>query len=357
MKNKILTILFCIFIFGFMIINLITKNQELSYSERRRLATLPEITITNIFNGKITNSLETYLTDHFVFRDTFRSIKTVFNLKIFNKKDTNNLYYENNHIFKIEYPLKEDKVTNFINKINKLYETHFQNNNVYLSIIPDKNYYSKNDYLTLDYNKLITDVSTNINDNIKYIDITNSLTLNDYYRTDIHWKQENLQNVVNALSKEMFFNTMNDYKENEYNDFYGTYYGQLGLKVEPDKLIYLTNDIINNSSIVDMDSKTTTVYELDSLGKMDSYDVFLSGATPLVEITSNNTTSEKELIIFRDSFTSSLAPLLLDGYKKITLIDLRYINSSLLTNYLTINNQDILFLYNTTIINNSDMLK
>lgn len=357
MKNKILTILFCIFIFGFMIINLITENQELSYSERRRLATLPEITIKNIFNGSITNNLETYLTDHFVLRDTFRSIKTVFNLNVFNKKDTNNLYYENNHIFKIEYPLKDDKVNNFINKINSLYEIHFTNNDVYLSIIPDKNYYSKNDYLSLDYNKLMNNVVSNINNNIKYIDITNSLTLDDYYRTDIHWKQENLSNVVNTLSKEMNFNTMTNYNKNVYDKFYGTYYGQLGLKVEPDKLTYLTNDTIDNASIVDMDSKTTTVYELDSLGKMDSYDVFLSGATPLVEITSNNTLSEKELIIFRDSFTSSLAPLLLDGYKKITLVDLRYMNSSLLTNYLNINNQDILFLYNTTIINNSDMLK
>ena len=357
MKNKILTILFCIFIFGFMIINLITKNEELSYSERRRLAKLPEITLENIFNGEITNNLETYLTDHFVLRDSFRSIKTVFNLNIFNKKDTNNLYYENNHIFKIEYPLKEDKVYNFTNKINNLYQTHFKNNNVFLSIIPDKNYYSNNDYLSLDYNKLINNVKTNINENINYIDITNSLTLDDYYRTDIHWKQENLSNVVNTLSKEMNFNTMNDYKENIYNEFYGTYYGQLGLNVEPDKLTYLTNDVIDNSSIVDMDSKTTTVYELESLGKMDSYDVFLSGATSLVEITSNNANSEKELIIFRDSFTSSLAPLLLNGYKKITLVDLRYMNSSLLTNYVEIKDQDILFLYNTTIINNSDMLK
>ena len=357
MKNKILTIMFCIFVFGFMIINIVTKNKELSYSERRYLATLPEITVENIFNGTITNSLETYLADHFVLRDTFRSIKTIFNLKVFNKKDTNNLYYENNHIFKIEYPLRDTKIDNFTKKINKIYETYLKDNNVYLSIIPDKNYYSNNDYLKLDYNKLINSVKNNINENIKYINITNSLTLDDYYRTDIHWKQENLSHVVNTLSKEMNFQIMNDFKENVYDNFYGTYYGQLGLKVEPDKLTYLTNDIIDNATIKDLDSETTTVYEVSSLGKMDSYDVFLSGATPLVEITSNNTSSQKELIIFRDSFSSSLAPLMLDGYKKITLIDIRYMSSSLLENYVTYTNQDVLFLYNTTIINNSDMLK
>ena len=82
MKNKILTIMFCIFVFSFMIINIVTKNNELSYSERRYLATLPEITVENIFNGTITNSLETYLTDHFPLRDDFRSIKANFNYNI-----------------------------------------------------------------------------------------------------------------------------------------------------------------------------------------------------------------------------------------------------------------------------------
>jgi hypothetical protein len=168
MKNKILSILFCIFIFGFMILNLVTKNLEVSESERRPLAKLPDITIENIFNREITDNLETYLTDHFVFRDTFRSIKTLFNLNIFNKKDTNNLFYEDNHIFKIEYPLKEDKVINFSNKMNKLYYNHLQGMNVYLSIIPDKNYYLKEDYLSLDYDKLINLVNQNTNENIKY---------------------------------------------------------------------------------------------------------------------------------------------------------------------------------------------
>ena len=130
----------------------------------------------------------------------------------------------------------------------------------------------------------------------------------------------------------------------------------MALNIKPDVLTYLTNDIINNAIIKDYDSKTTTVYEIESLGKMDSYDVFLSGASSIIEIISNSE-SEKELVVFRDSFASSLSPLLLNGYKKVTLVDLRYLNSSLISNYIEFNNQDILLLYNTSIINNSDMIK
>lgn len=357
MKNKILSILFCIFIFGFMIINLIVKNEEISYSERRYLKELPTLNIKNIFNKEITNNLESYLTDHFILRDKFRTLKTIINLNILKKQDNNNLYYEDGYIFKIEYPLKEKTITNFTNKVNKIYENHLTNSNVYLSIIPDKNYYSKNDKLKMDYEKLFSQVQNEINKNINYIDITKSLALNDYYKTDIHWKQENLTNVVNTLSQSMNFELMEKYKENYYEPFYGSYYGQLGLNVNPDKLTYLTNEIIDNAKVKDYDSKTETVYEIESLGKMDSYDVFLSGATSIIEITNESSTTEKELIIFRDSFSSSLTPLLIKSYKKITLIDLRYINSNLLTEYIEFNNQDILFLYNSTIINNSEMLK
>ena len=160
-----------------------------------------------------------------------------------------------------------------------------------------------------------------------------------------------------ALTKLICLCMIVDYNENYYEPFYGSYYGQLGLNVEPDKLTYLTNEIIENAKVKDYDSKTETIYEIESLGKMDSYDVFLSGATSIIEITNDSSTTEKELIIFRDSFSSSLTPLLIKSYKKVTLIDLRYINSNLLTNYIEFNNQDILFLYNSTIINNSEMLK
>jgi len=357
MKNKILTILFCIFISSFFIINIVIKDQELSYTERRYLKKLPDLTIANLINGTITNNFESYALDHFVFRDTLRTIKTFINLNILNKQDNNNLYLKDNYIHKIEYPIKKNKVISFADKMNYLYDTYLTNMNVYYSIIPDKSYYSKDNHLKLDYQELFTIVNNNINKNIKYIDITKDLQLTDYYYTDIHWRQEKLTNVVKTLSNNMNFTTSNNYQENKYYPFYGTYYGQLALNIEPDELIYLTNDTILSAIVKDYDSQTNQIYELDSLGKMDSYDVYLSGATPIIEITNNNTQINKELIIFRDSFASSLAPLLLEGYSKITLIDTRYINASLLNQYINFTNQDVLMIYNTTIINNSDMLK
>ena len=59
----------------------------------------------------------------------------------------------------------------------------------------------------------------------------------------------------------------------------------------------------------------------------DPYDLFLSGPEMLIEIENDKAITDKELIIFRDSFGSSLSPLLVSAYKKVIIVDLRYIAS------------------------------
>ena len=63
----------------------------------------------------------------------------------------------------------------------------------------------------------------------------------------------------------------------------------------------------------------------------DRYDIFLSGPESLVEIINPNNKNGKTLFIFRDSFGSSISPLLISGYERIVLVDTRYMASALLS--------------------------
>jgi hypothetical protein len=156
----------------------------------------------------------------------------------------------------------------------------------------------------------------------------------------------------------MNFKINSKYTKNYYNSFYGVYYGQSALNLEPDKLIYLTNDIIMNSEVYYYEDKENSeVYPKSKLESLDKYDIFLGGASSYIEITNSNNNSGKELVIFRDSFGSSLAPLLIEAYSKITLIDIRYITSEIYLDLINFDNQDVLFLYSTLIVNNSGTLK
>lgn len=144
--------------------------------------------------------------------------------------------------------------------------------------------------------------------------------------------------------------------------FYGALYGRIASLVKPDTITYLSNETINNMEVYNYEkSQIEKIYQKDYLNHIDSYDIFLSGATPLLIINNPSANNNRELIIFRDSFGSSITPILAESYKKVTLIDLRYINSSLLKDIeeikFNINNQDILFLYSIPVINDSFALK
>ena len=89
----------------------------------------------------------------------------------------------------------------------------------------------------------------------------------------------------------------------------------------------------------------------------DPYDLFLSGASPLLTLTSPQADTERDLIVFRDSFAGSLIPLLLEGYRTITLVDIRYIASDQLAEHITFRDQDILFCYSSTILNAAGTLR
>lgn len=121
--------------------------------------------------------------------------------------------------------------------------------------------------------------------NIKQIDIRDKLFLEDYYETDTHCKQENLEKVVLEMSKLMNFEYKeNHYSKNYYKRFYGVYYGELAMKRVPEKLIYLSNDTINNASVRYLEnSKLNKIYNLEKLYGFDAYEVYLDGASSFIE--------------------------------------------------------------------------
>ena len=171
MKNKIITFIFIIYIFAFSILGIILNDKDISITERRKLQTFPKFTLSSEYVTK----LDKYLLDHFPLRDHFRSIKANFNYNILNKLDNNDIYLKDNYIFKSNYPTNKESISNFINKINNIKDNLNKNNNTYIMIIPDKNYYnnSKN-FLHIDYDYIYKEID---NLNISKIDMEHHLKL------------------------------------------------------------------------------------------------------------------------------------------------------------------------------------
>ena len=354
MKNKVLVISFLSIIYGFFLLNIFVSDLDISKSERRKLQEFPEVSMNNILNKDFMNEFDDYSVDQFIFRDLFRNIKASYSFNVLGMLDNNGYFEKDGVLYNNLYPLNKNSIDSFIKKIKILNDNFDLSNNVYISIIPDKNYYlDDSKYLRIDYDYLYNRIKTIP---YKFIDLRNVLSIKDYYRTDTHWRQERLEDVVFTINKSMGNDTTFNYKENKYSPFYGVYYGQAAINIEPDELIYLTNDDLDNVIVEDLEGNNK-LYDIDALDGMDSYDVFVGGATTFVKITNPKSNTDKELILFRDSFGSSIAPLLVENYKSITLVDMRYMNMNLLKEKIEFKNKDILILYSTLIINDSSTLK
>ena len=283
-----------------------------------------------------------------------------------NEEQSNNFYVADGAIYEKTGTVNENAILANTEKINKTYQQYLQNMNVYFTIIPDKTYYLE-DKLDTDFKDVVENVESNLNRNIQYFDISSVLELEDYYKTDMHWKQENLDNVVDVIEKEMKIQNGNyeepNYEEKILGDFYGTYYKERKENnIEPDELKYLINEEIEKSTVYNAETESNEpVYNISKAEETGNlYDAFLSGASAIEIIKNEQSETGKKLILFRDSFGSSIAPLLINEYEEIVLIDLRYINYTILSNYVNFSdyeNQDVLFLYSSRVINKSGIFR
>ena len=195
---------------------------------------------------------------------------------------------------KMDYPLNAPMLDYAAERFQYLYERYLgEAENIYLSIVPDKNYFlaKENGYLSLDYEELIASM------------------------------QEKLPYM-------------------EY--------------------IYLTSETLNKCVVTSFDSGKPVeipLYDMEKAVGKDPYEMFLSGTRAVLTIENPEAETERELIVFRDSFGSSLIPLLAQGYRKITVLDIRYVQNSQLGQLVEFGSQDVLFLYSTMLLNNSKALR
>ena len=339
-------------------------KQALSEAERRPLAQMPEITLENLLNGKFMSEFEDYSLDQFPLRDTFRQIKSLFHYSVLGQKDNNGIYIADGFAVKQEYPYNPESVAHALERFNYLYEKYLKasGSDIFMTVVPDKGYYlaESTGHLVMDYEAMFAAVEEGM-PWAEFVDITDTLDAEDYYRTDTHWRQENLLDAAGALCDALGVARP---KAEDYTPvalerpFYGVYYGQAALPMEPETMYLLESELLQACRVKDWESgKETAVYDRTKLNSKDLYDVFLSGSRSLLTVENPNASTDRELIVFRDSFGSSIVPLLLQEYARVTLVDIRYIQIDVLDRFLEFTGQDVLFLYSTSVLNNSSTIK
>lgn len=339
-------------------------GKEISESERRKLAQFPEITAESILSGDFMADFESYTLDQFPLRDTFRRLKAVFHYYALGQRDNNGIFLYDGYAAQMEYPVNETSVRKALDKFRGIYDSYLKETGakVYAAVVPDKTEYlpKSSGYLTLDSDRMFSLVRDGMS-YAAFIDLRDQLSMDSYYRTDTHWRQERILKAAQELCAAM---GVTGPREEDFSPralerpFYGVYYGQAALPMDPETVYVMESDWLKDCTVTNLETgKTAAIYDMEKLDSRDLYDVYLSGAVSLLTIENPHGIPGKELIVFRDSFGSSMIPLLIRDYATVTVVDIRYIASNMLSSFVDFRGQDTLFLYSTLILNNSTTLK
>lgn len=371
-KDRIVVISVGILVLSLSILAWIIPGKAYSDTERRYLDQMPAFDAGTVLSGSFMKEFEGYTVDQFPARDAWRGLKSKVEMHGFMQKDVHDIYTYDGYLSKMEYPMDVKSLDRAAFVFQTIYEKYLAgtDSKVYFSIIPDKNCFmaKESGHLSMDYDAFYEYMQSRT-DFMEYIEIASLLELSDYYKTDTHWRQEQIADVAKELlagmgTLEDTHSTALETYGSDYvrkcidEKFYGVYVGQSGLLVSGEELYYLDHERFKSCKVYDHEhGKEIAIYDMEKAHGKDPYELFLSGPLSLVTIENPNAKTDKELILFRDSFGSAAAPLLTDAYAKITLVDIRYLSSSLLHNWITFEDQDVLFLYSTQVLNNSETMK
>ncbi len=360
--------LFLVIILGGALLCVLMPDKALSLSERRELEQFPTLNMGTINDGTFFEKFDKYAADQLPFRDTLRSIKAFTRFNLLGRLENNGIVLKDGTAIKLSTSYNGSLLKANVELWDKIASKNFTSANLYYSIIPDKGYFlSDTMYPHLDYDKLMTTVRDNAPAGATEITISDKLTLKDYYATDLHWKQENVYPIADYLAGILgtTIDAESTYTDKSLGDFYGVYTGQSALPLDPDSLIIRENATTSSVNVYTYASKNnkivrvaSEVYGIDSMDENDMYSVYLAGSEAIVEIVNPNVKNGKTLAIFRDSFTSSLAPYLMSGYERVILLDTRYMASAALSSMSQLRLSevtDVLFLYSVTTITETVM--
>ena len=150
-----------------------------------------------------------------------------------------------------------------------------------------------------------------------------------FYRTDHHWTSLGAYYGYTALLEAMGETPLPlGEAETVSDDFYGTLYSSSGVHwVAPDTIErYVREDAVTVEDVYG--GGKHGLYVDSFLEEKDQYASFLGGNQPLYIVRNSAASSDKKLLLVRDSYSDSLAPFLCRHFAEIHLLDLRYNKTS-----------------------------
>ncbi len=359
---KSTVIVFLALVFGFTAVTFVSPKKAFSDNENRVLEQMPELSVSNLFSGDFMSGYEKYITDQFFLRDSWIQLKTLTEMAL-NKQDINGVYiskdgwlierHDDSDIDFEQMKRNLDRLVEFTEKYAGLLgEDHVKVMLVPTAseILTDKlppfaSGFDQNGMIDSLYERLPGGTVLDVRETLKehsgeYI----------YYKTDHHWTTLGAFYAYQEFCKAMGFDVpeLKDVEQTVVSEeFHGTVFSKLNLDISKDSMSVFTlpNTPTKVKVTVDMTTTFDSMYVEKYLSMKDKYSYFLDGNHGVTEIASNSE-GEGTLLIIKDSFAHSFAPLTVGNYEKVYMVDFRYFQASISEFIREYGVTDVLVLYN-----------
>lgn len=362
--NKLMIALFTVVIFAVPIITAVLPKADSSENENRKLAKMPSLVnekkmeqaqnpadffgairwdyLTDRKGDAFKDDFETYFCDHMAGRELWVKLSNRLSVMA-GKREINGVYTVNNRMFQGFKDYDPEVVEKSIKAING-FAAKFPDISMSFMLAPTSQEIFGSQvpsYTGLLSEKAFIDKVYGKLENISTIDcLTNISTHKDeyvFYRTDHHWTSLGAYYAYSSAAKTLGYSAygLNSFNiETASSSFRGTLYSRtLDDSITPDSIQYYFHSskepnikmtCINDKDVKEYDS----LYVRDFLDVKDKYSSFTGSNVPIVTIETDVDT-DKTLLIVKDSYAHSLVPFLSKHYKKITMVDMRYIHAGL----------------------------
>ncbi len=312
---------------------LVLPQQSFSENENRVLQEVPAPSLETIFNGDFQKNFETSVSDQFPLRDMWTGISTGLR-RTLGLHDAGGVYIGSDHFY-FEKKLNKDVPASQFNKntgILKRFMGEHPNTHVMLVPSPAKILSDKlpTGAALYDMDAMFATAKQTLGEAL--IDVREALSdatkdTQTFYRTDHHWTTRGAAAAFQAYRKQLgltggesapSFSSVTE-------DFYGTTYSKaLEWNAVPDTIVQVDDAVPADVKVTINGDKAGAVYDESKLATKDKYAYFFGGNYADVTIENPASESDRELVVFKDSFANSFVPMLIRSYRKITMIDLRY---------------------------------
>lgn len=357
-RNAALTAgVICVILLTLTVADFLREDRLFSPQENRVLAAKPELTRESVLDGSFMQDYEAYVTDQFVGRDKWISIKTGTDV-LLQKKEINGVYlgrddYLIEQHLKADYPeeLEEQKLE-LLEKLVGRWDARVMlvptADNIFPQRLPA--------YAEVYDQRALLAAAKECVGGEHFIDVYDTLLQHSdeeiYYRTDHHWTSRGAYygyQAWAAAAGEIPQDFSVETAETVSEDFLGTLYSKVRLPVKPDRIEYFPLTEQTPVRIVyDLQKKSNSFYEGSYLETKNQYGYFLDDNHAFVEIDTGHPTG-RTLFVIKDSYANCMIPMLAFHYEKIYVVDLRYMNGKLfpfMESYEPESGMDVLVLYN-----------